>query len=185
MGSVIFVAGVYGVGKSTLCGQLSQKCHVNFYSAGDLISDVNGEKYGANKTVKDKVENQDILVRRILEKIEHEEKILLAGHFCILGSEGQVEILPIDTYGRLHISSIVLLEAEADIIVKNLKKRDGKDYSMKQIEKFIGKERECATSVSKLLNIPLHVHKMDFSSNDLESACLILEEVYGENFIGY
>ena len=61
MNGVIFVAGVYGVGKSTLCEKLSKELSIPFYSASDLISKVNGESYGTNKVVKDKSQNQDIL----------------------------------------------------------------------------------------------------------------------------
>ncbi len=57
----IFVAGSYGVGKSTLCNDLSNVLGVPAYSADDLISNVNDEKYGANKAVQNKDQNQDIL----------------------------------------------------------------------------------------------------------------------------
>lgn len=50
----IFIAGSYGVGKSTLCDNLSRVSGVPAYSAGDLISCINGEQYGANKVVQDK-----------------------------------------------------------------------------------------------------------------------------------
>lgn len=82
VGSVVFVSGVYGVGKSTLCNNLAQKCHIKFYSAGDIISEENGEKYGSNKLVKNKELNQDILIKKISKKLEHEKIILLAGHFA-------------------------------------------------------------------------------------------------------
>ncbi len=45
---VLFLAGIYGVGKSTLGETLSQRQGIPFYSAGDLISQVNAEIYGAN-----------------------------------------------------------------------------------------------------------------------------------------
>lgn len=48
---IIFVAGIYGVGKSTLCERLSISIGIPCYSAGDLISAINGEIYGRNKTV--------------------------------------------------------------------------------------------------------------------------------------
>lgn len=43
---IIFVAGIYGVGKSTLCERLSISIGIPCYSAGDLISAINGEIYG-------------------------------------------------------------------------------------------------------------------------------------------
>ena len=57
----IFVAGSYGVGKSTLCDKLSKALGLPAYSAGDLISSINGEQYGANKAVQNKEANQDLL----------------------------------------------------------------------------------------------------------------------------
>ena len=87
MGTV-FLAGVYGVGKSTLAQKVSEKAGIPFYSAGDLISEKNGEKYGANKIVVDKNRNQDILVECVSEILQRESRILLAGHFCIVNKFG-------------------------------------------------------------------------------------------------
>ena len=81
---VLFLAGIYGVGKSTLGETLSQRQGIPFYSAGDLISQINGERYGANKVVADKVGNQDILAMQIERLLEQHGRILLAGHFCIV-----------------------------------------------------------------------------------------------------
>ena len=41
----IFVAGSYGVGKSTLCSALSNVLTIPAYSAGDLISNVYTQEY--------------------------------------------------------------------------------------------------------------------------------------------
>ena len=79
----IFVAGSYGVGKSTLCAALSKQLNIPTYSAGDLISFINGEKYGANKVVHNKDTNQDILATEVEKKLNQKPTILLAGHFCI------------------------------------------------------------------------------------------------------
>lgn len=90
----IFVAGSYSVGKSTLCNALSKVLTIPAYSAGDLISNVNGEQYGANKAVKNKDANQDILAIEVKKKLEQHTTILLAGHFCIFDKLNCVEKLP-------------------------------------------------------------------------------------------
>jgi len=43
------LAGTYGVGKSTIGATLSAKASIPFFSAGSLISEVNGEEYGAKE----------------------------------------------------------------------------------------------------------------------------------------
>ena len=80
---IIFIAGVYGVGKSTLCDKVSKQINIPDFSAGDMISKVNGETYGVNKAVKDKKSNQNILVNEVKEKLKKTETFMLTGHFCI------------------------------------------------------------------------------------------------------
>ena len=128
---------------------------------------------------------RELGIKKMSEKLEHEKIILLAGHFCILGNNGQVEQLPEHTYSKIQLSAIILLEAGPEIIMQNLSRRDGKEYSIQQIEEFLNTERNCAEHIAKNLNIPLFVHNMKFSNEDIEESYLFLKEVYGENFIGH
>ena len=114
---VLFLAGIYGVGKSTLGETLSQRQGIPFYSAGDLISQVNGEIYGANKVVADKVGNQDILAIQIDRLLKQYDRILLAGHFCIVNKHGEVDCLPQEAFKNLHLDKIILLEAEEEQVL--------------------------------------------------------------------
>jgi len=102
-----------------------------------------------------------------------------------VGNNGQVEQLPEHTYSKLQLSAIILLEAGSEIIMQNLNIRDGKEYSIQQIEEILNTERNCAEHIAKNLNIPLFVHNMKFSNEDIEESYLFLKEVYGENFIGH
>ena len=129
----IFIAGTYGVGKSTLCNKLSKILNVREYSAGDLISAVNGENYGANKVVSDKETNQKILALQVKKLHEVSPNIILAGHFCLFGADGNVECLPDEIFCDLAIDNIILLEASLSQIISNLFVRDKKKYSEKQI----------------------------------------------------
>lgn len=91
---VIFIAGAYGVGKSTLCNKLSLTLGIPSFSAGDLISEVNGEIYGQNKVVKDKTENQNILIAAIKDRLNTHPVFLLAGHFCIFNKKTKLKFFP-------------------------------------------------------------------------------------------
>ena len=184
-GTVIFVSGVYGVGKSTLCWNLSQNNHLPSYSAGDLISKINGEKYGANKKVNNINQNQDILVDETMNILKNQDLVILAGHFCIMGENGKPEELPTDVYCKLNLSLIILLEANSDRIVNNLKLRDGIQYSKKQMEVFLDAERTCAYKISENLKIPLIIHDMKFDDSDMQKINRLLKEVYGEGIIRY
>lgn len=168
--TIIFFAGIYGVGKSTLCQKISDKLKIPYYSAGDLISKVNGEIYGRNKVVTDKDKNQMILIDSVHNKLE-QSSFILDGHFCILNAYQEIDILPNYVYQELHIKKIVLLEADVNQIVHNLKKRDNKFYSLVKIEQLLKSERAQATAIAKTLKVELIIHTMNFDDSDVENLC--------------
>lgn len=169
----IFVAGSYGVGKSTLCDILSHRLGIPCFSAGDLISKVNGEKYGATKAVSDKSANQDILAIEVQKILSSSSKILLAGHFCIFDKSNRVEPLPDTIYSNLGIACILLLEADPAQIISNLGKRDKKAYTQEEITKLIIAENNYAHKIANTLSCPLFVHNMHFDGTDAD-ACISL-----------
>lgn len=173
MGTV-FVAGSYGVGKSTLCNALSKTLTIPAYSAGDLISNVNGEQYGANKAVKNKDANQNILAIEVKKKLEQYPTILLAGHFCIFDKLNCVEKLPSSIFEKISIEQILLLEADPVRILSNLSIRDKKKYELSHIELLLKEERRAAEAISQRCSCSLHIHQMVFDGSDLRKCCELI-----------
>lgn len=167
----IFVAGIYGVGKSTLCNNLSKELGIPEYSAGDLISSVNGEQYGANKAVTDKTSNQVILALQVQRLLEITPKILLAGHFCIFDRDNNIDYLPESVFSNLKIEKILLLNAPISIILTNLSLRDKKEYTKQQIMSLHKAEEQRAKEISHKIGCKLYLHNMVFGSTDI-SKCL-------------
>lgn len=173
-GSTIFIAGVYGTGKSTMCTALSERLNILAFSAGDLISVMNGEQYGANKAVADK-ENNQILLADCVDELNHKnELIILAGHFCIFNANNYVEILPETVYSALNITRIILLESDVHTIIAHLRCRDGKNYSEKSVSTLIEKEREQSERVSNQLKCPLNIYNMTFTDDDLNNIASLI-----------
>ena len=162
-----FLAGIYGVGKSTIGEKLSAELDIPFYSAGDLISKVNGERYGATKVVTDKDKNQDILAVSVSACLEENPAILLAGHFCIVNREGGVEALPEDVFEKLQIEKIILLEADVETIIKHLGQRDAKLYSDCIVRSLASTERMLAMRTAQKLGCPLRIHQMTYTETDI------------------
>lgn len=186
MCGVIFVAGVYGVGKSTLCNKLSATTGFPAFSAGDLISEINDELYGRNKVVKDAKSNQDILIAAVDAKLKEYPHFLLAGHFCIVDRYNDVEALPEYVFSNLHLERIIRLEADVLRIAENVNRRDQREYPVQTMERLISCEREQAQKVAQALMIPLTAHNMHFDSSDEEIlAKLILGGYENESSPGY
>lgn len=176
IGSTIFIAGVYGTGKSTLCSALSARLSVLAFSAGDLISAINGEQYGSNKAVTNKDNNQVLLAARVRELNRKYKRIILAGHFCIFNSDNGIEVLPESVYSALNISQVILLEANVQKILEHLHRRDGKDYPAGSISTLLIKEREQSERIAKQLNCPLDIYKMTFTEEDTDYIASLLTE---------
>lgn len=172
----MFVTGTYGVGKSTLCGQLSKELGIPAFSAGDLISAANGEQYGVNKVVADKISNQNILVVEVNKQLRLHPQILLAGHFCIFNHENRVDCLPEDVYEKLHITQIILLETSTKKIIDNLSKRDKRIYTNEQISELKNTERIMAQKISNKIGCNLHIHEMFFDKTDFGKCLSFLKE---------
>lgn len=165
---IVFIAGIYGVGKSTMCDNLEERLSIPAFSAGDLISEINGEIYGKNKVVGDKTANQNILISAAKKKLLEIPRFILAGHFCIFNAENLVENLPEFVYENLPITRIVLLEADIDAILENIKSRDNRDYPRNSLEYLAEQERNQAIKIAAQLNVPLIIHRMNFDASDIE-----------------
>ena len=157
---------------------MSEKTSIPFFSAGNLISEVNGEKYGANKLVNDKEQNQVILIDKVNQLHENQGTIILAGHFCIFGSNDTIELLPDSVFDKLKLSKIVLLETESSLVSKHLRQRDGKAYAISVLDELVEKERDQAKKTSCRLGCPLFVYRMRFNDDDLSNLLTyVMEEI--------
>lgn len=170
----IFIAGAYGVGKSTIAKALSTRLSIPSYSASKIISQVNGEDYTNTKIVKDKYRNQDILTVSVGQLLNEFSKIILTGHFCIVNKSNEIERLPQDVYQKLSIEHILLLEATPTNIVQNLNNRDGVLYDIPFIESLLQEERCFAEEVSNILSCPLIIHQMNYQCDNVQKILHLL-----------
>lgn len=151
---IIFVSGVHGVGKGTLCRKLVSIVDLVHLSASDLIR--RRKELDKNKKVLNAVNNQEILVQELNALAQH-KKLLLDGHFCLIDTTGNIIKLPIELYERLNISKIILLKSEANTIYQQLLTRDSDDsgLNVQNIIDIQEAEIQHAYHVAKNLNIPI------------------------------
>ena len=67
---IVFIAGVHGVGKTTLCNELAARFNIEHFSASNLIAREKEEEHLRNKRVENIAGNQGEHVI-ILERIIH------------------------------------------------------------------------------------------------------------------
>lgn len=150
----IFISGVHGVGKGTLCEKISSHFTFPYYSASTLIKSVKNAAVDKNKVVIDADKNQDYLIVALNQLNVDSDYILVDGHFCLQGDNGVIEI-PLATFQSMALDAIVLLTDEPDQIHARLHSRDNASLGMDVISNLQDKEIERANYIAKDLGIPL------------------------------
>ncbi len=151
---IVFVGGIHGVGKGTICKALAEEFDFLHLSASQVLkwNEINDAK---NKKVKNFATTQERLITNLNLIIEPNKKYLLDGHFTLLNSDGQPEKIDESTFDGIQPKSIILLTCEPEIIYKRLKQRDNSIYKLNILEKMQKMEIERANYISERLNIPL------------------------------
>lgn len=165
---VYFITGAYGVGKTHLCDTLSNELSIPYFSASELISAQNNEIYGANKAVKDKLENQQILQKAIAKKLIDYPAFFLNGHTAIFKKDYTVDLLPISVFQKFNLVAIILLETLPSVLLQHLNERDNIMYSELEILNLINAERNQSQNIARQLQIPLLRHLMKYDETDAQ-----------------
>lgn len=156
----IFVSGVHGVGKGTICEKISTYFTYPHHSASSLIKSVKNSAVDKNKVVIDADKNQDYLIIALNQLYVDSDYILVDGHFCLQGDNGVIEI-PLTTFQEMELAAIILLTDEPEQIHTRLYSRDNTSLGVDVIRTLQNKEKERANYVAKNLNVPLLESKID------------------------
>lgn len=154
-GPVVFVAGVHGVGKTTLCEGYAKTHAVQHKSASQLIRD---EKASAltksGKLVKDIAGNQRLLIEAVQNLKSTGEILLLDGHFALLNAKNVPQPLPKDVFADLGINAVIAIHDKPSAIAARLTVRDTEALDASTIADLQAMELLQAEKVCRELCIP-------------------------------
>lgn len=155
-GHVLLIAGVHGVGKTTLCKSVANDQDFTHQSASQLIREAKASAIALNtKVVKDIPGNQQLLIDAVCRITESGQTLLLDGHLALLNAARKVEALPTKVFADLGIEGIVLIQDKPSRIVTRLAQRDGKALGLDEIKALQATETSRAKSVAEELGLPL------------------------------
>lgn len=82
--NIIFIGGVHGVGKGTICQKIKEKLDFTHLSASEVLKwdDFKNEK--GDKRVENVSTTQQRLIENLKNIVNPQKKYLLDGHFCLL-----------------------------------------------------------------------------------------------------
>jgi len=157
---VIFVAGVHGVGKSYFCSKMAETFKLPNFSASSLIKEEKNAKVDFNKNVLDLEKNQDCFIHAVNKIKTSARKIIIDGHFCLL-ENNKITKIPIYTFEKISLKSIIVLYDSVPNIYDRLQRRDKSSFPTNIISQMQEQEIKQAEYVATYLSIPYE--KVHFS----------------------
>lgn len=173
--NIVFIGGIHGVGKSTICLNICQKLNLEYLSASELLkwNDINDDI--KNKKVEDIPYTQNRLITGLKNIVNHEKFYLLDGHYCLLNKDNEVENISINTFLMINPIAFCLILGDVLEIKNRLEVRDSKPYKYELLELLQDSELNYSKLLSKTLNTPLHVG----NNNDYSNLTNALSKIKG------
>lgn len=153
--NIIFIGGVHGVGKGTICQKIKEKLDFTHLSASEVLKwdDFKNEK--GDKRVENVSTTQQRLIENLKNIVNPQKKYLRDGHFCLLKKDNSIERVPLKVFQQINPLAVIIVKEKSEVIRERLQKRDGRTYNISQIETMQKEEIESAKDLCTHLKIQL------------------------------
>lgn len=168
--NIIFIGGIHGVGKGTLCENIKSFNDIKHLSASELLkwSDLNTDV--SNKKVLNINSTQQRFILGLKQSVNANEKYILDGHFCLLTKKETIERVPYTIFKKIDPLAIILVTEDPQIICERLSNRDNKVYDADILDKMQNEERIYANEICEKLSLEL----LEIKSNQIDLAVSFL-----------
>lgn len=161
---MIFLGGVHGVGKSSMCSEVAQNIGLSVFGASAVIrAERQVPSADSRTTVGDVRGNQELLVQGVRKRLaESVGTFLLDGHFVLRTLDGAIERIDTEIYVALGVNHIICIRDDPQAIARRLLDRDGVMHRVDDISILQSEELDHAAHVCRQLKIQLAViHAFD------------------------
>lgn len=160
MKNILFIGGIHGVGKGTLCIKICEELKIQHMIASEVLKwEEISEK--ENKLVNDFTLTQNRLITNLQKIIKDNEKYVLDGHYSLLNFNQEPEKIDFETFNLLNPFAFVVVIDDVQEIKKRLERRDKREYDFDLLLKFQELELEYSKELSKRLKKPHLTLKKD------------------------
>lgn len=157
---MVFVGGVHGVGKSTICRDVFDTLGYECVTASSLIS-AYGRETDHDKRVDHVEENQSLLLEALDKAKAMNGRMLLDGHYTLINAQGDIKPIDIEVFRAMRPSHLILIKGKPDEIANRLQSRDKKLWTKSFLAKFQEAEEANARHVAKTIGVPLRIISND------------------------
>lgn len=156
---MIFLGGVHGVGKSSMCSEVARKIGLTVFSASAIIRAERQVLSADSRTaVRDVSGNQELLIQGVRKRApESSGYFVLDGHFALRTLGGALERIDPAVFVALGIDHFICVRDDPQAIAARLLERDGAILRMDDIVSLQSEELDHARYVSRELHTHLDV----------------------------
>ncbi len=162
--NIIFIGGIHGVGKGTICKKISFSKKITHLSASKVLK-WNEISIEENKLVNSLDTTQSRLIKGLDALIQNADTYLLDGHYCLLNSKSKPERISEKTFEIIDPKVMAIVIEDAEIIYERLKRRDGTKYSLSLLDEMQKMEIDYAKHLSSKFSIPyIEIHNSNYGT---------------------
>lgn len=162
--NIIFIGGIHGVGKSSICREICNKFNIQHLSASELIKWNELNEDPKNKKVIDIPDTQTRLIIGLQIAVKENKYYLLDGHYCLLNTESEIIRVPLETFKQINPKKLILILDNVSEIKKRLETRDNRLYDIGLLTSLQNEELAYAKELSQALRVDLLIGtKHDYS----------------------
>jgi len=162
--NIIFIGGIHGVGKGTICKEIASKTKLIHLTASQILK-WNEISSSDNKLVDNISSMQERLILGLKKLIEKDKQYLLDGHFCLLNASGIPSKIEEETFDIINPKIISIVIDDVEIISNRLEVRDNKKYDIKVLNELQEMEIEYAKYLSIKYSAPyIEIRNSDYKS---------------------
>lgn len=150
----VFVGGIHGVGKSSLCTNCANSLGIASHTASELIRRYSNRDTGLYKEVVSVSGNQDSLINA-LRALPSIGPYLLDGHFVIRSKTAGISIVPLSTFEAIAPRGIILVTGDPEVASQRMLARDAICVSATELSEMQRLEIDQARIVARTLGVKL------------------------------
>jgi adenylate kinase len=169
---ILFIGGIHGVGKGTVCDKIEVETKIKTISASSLLRWNEVSSIPGNKAVQDITDTQERLIRGMNQLTD--SNYIIDGHFSLFDQDFIITKISKEVFQKINPVHLCVVVNQPNEIAKRLLERDHLVYDTFKLDEMQKIELEHAKNISIMLNVPLTI----IENGDISELLEMIKKIY-------